>query len=239
MGVPPQGLRSQYVSAMFGAIADRYDLMNRLMTFGQDLRWRRQAADVAAVGPGDTVLDVATGTGDLAFAVAECVQPNGKVTGVDFSEPMLRNARRKATERKLPVVLQFGDALNLPFDANTFDAATCGFGLRNVDDRDAALREMVRVVRPGKRVVILELTPPANLLARQYMDEVIPRLGQMIARARDAYTYLPESVVEFPDAGTLGGMMQSAGLKGVTYRLLNFGTVALHWGTKPAAANRI
>ena len=122
--------------------------------------------------------------------------------------------------------------MNIDYPDDRFDAATCAFGLRNVDDRLRGLTEMTRVVRPGGRVVVLELTPPTNPLARRYMDEVVPRLGGMIARAREAYTYLPESVGEFPNAENLGRMMQSAGLRKVTYRLLNFGTVALHWGTK-------
>ena len=226
--------RSAYVSEMFGAIADRYDVMNFVMTFGQDQRWRRDAVEAAAVKPGDSVLDVATGTGDLAFELASRVAPSGNVIGVDFSEPMLQLARRKSTGRRLPVSFLEGDALDLAFSDNSFAGATCAFGLRNLDDRLRGLQEMARVVMPGRRVVVLELTPPANPFARQYMDHVIPRLGGLLARARDAYTYLPESVSEFPDAATLGAMMQAAGLRAVTYRYLNFGTVALHWGTKPA-----
>jgi demethylmenaquinone methyltransferase/2-methoxy-6-polyprenyl-1,4-benzoquinol methylase len=217
---------------MFGAIADRYDLMNRVMTLGMDGRWRRQAVEVAGVQPGDTVLDVATGTGDLALELAHTVLPGGRVIGVDFAEPMLAVGRRKAAMESVPVEFTVGNAMSLAFVDDGFDAVTCAFGLRNFEDRAAALREMTRVVRPGKRVVILELTPATNGLARRYMDEVIPRLGQMLARARDAYTYLPESVHDFPDAVTLGHMMQTAGLQNVTYRLLNLGTVALHWGTK-------
>lgn len=232
MGQPWAGDRNRYVLQMFGAIADHYDLMNWVMTFGQDQRWRRQAAEAAGLRPGQQALDVATGTGDLAFELAEDVAPTGHVIGMDFSEPMLRIARRKAAGKKLPVAFEVGDALHIDYPDDRFDASTCGFGLRNVDDRKRALNEMTRVVRPGGRVVILELTPPTNPLARRYMDEVVPRLGGMIARAREAYTYLPESVQEFPDAETLGRMMQSAGLKRVTYRLLNFGTVALHWGSK-------
>jgi demethylmenaquinone methyltransferase / 2-methoxy-6-polyprenyl-1,4-benzoquinol methylase len=232
MGQPWAGDRSRYVLQMFGAIADHYDLMNWVMTFGQDQRWRRQAAEAAGLQPGQQALDVATGTGDLAFELAEDVAPTGHVIGMDFSEPMLRIARRKAARKKLPVAFEVGDALHIDYPDDRFDASSCGFGLRNVDDRQRALNEMTRVVRPGGRVVILELTPPTNPLARRYMDEVVPRLGGMIARAREAYTYLPESVQEFPDAETLGRMMQSAGLKRVTYRLLNFGTVALHWGSK-------
>lgn len=233
MSKPWMTSRSAYVSEMFGAIAERYDVMNFVMTMGQDQRWRRDAVDVANIAAGDSVLDVATGTGDLAFELASRVAPRGHVIGVDFSEPMLQLARRKSAGKHVPVSFLAGDALQFEFSDNSFAAATCGFGLRNLDDRLRGIQEMVRVVAPGRRVVILELTPPANALARHYMDYVIPRLGQVLARARDAYTYLPESVSEFPDARTLGGMMQSAGLRGVTYRYLNFGTVALHWGTKP------
>ncbi len=229
--IPP---RSAYVLQMFGAIADHYDVMNFVMTMGQDQRWRRDAVQAAHIRSGDRVLDVATGTGDLAVALAERVQPGGHVIGVDFSEPMLRLARLKVAHKALPISFVTGDALDLDFSDDSFAATLCAFGLRNVDDRLQCLREMVRVTLPGRNVVILELTPPSNLLARQYMDHVIPRLGQLLARARDAYSYLPESVFEFPDAQTLGAMMQSAGLRGVTYRYLNFGTVALHWGTKPA-----
>jgi demethylmenaquinone methyltransferase/2-methoxy-6-polyprenyl-1,4-benzoquinol methylase len=235
MDKPWANSRSEYVSRMFGAIADHYDVMNWVMTLGQDQRWRRQAADVAQLRPGFTALDVATGTGDLAIELAERVHPGGHVLGVDFAEPMLEIARRKFQSRGLALAFEKADALALPYADASFDAATCAFGLRNLDDRLAGLREMNRVVKPGGRVVILELTPPANALARHYMDEVIPRLGQVLARAREAYTYLPESVQEFPDAQSLGRLMQEAGLRGVTYRLLNFGTVALHWGTKPAS----
>jgi demethylmenaquinone methyltransferase / 2-methoxy-6-polyprenyl-1,4-benzoquinol methylase len=233
MSKPWMTSRSTYVSEMFGAIADRYDVMNFVMTMGQDQRWRRDAVEVANVTPGDSVLDVATGTGDLALELASRIAPRGHVIGVDFSEPMLQLARKKSAGRHLPVSFLVGDALRLEFSDNSFAAATCAFGLRNLDDRLRGIQEMARVVAPGKRIVILELTPPSNVLARQYMDHVIPRLGQVLARARDAYTYLPESVSEFPDARTLGAMMQSVGLRSVTYRYLNFGTVALHWGTKP------
>jgi demethylmenaquinone methyltransferase / 2-methoxy-6-polyprenyl-1,4-benzoquinol methylase len=219
---------------MFGAIADRYDLMNRVMTFGMDRRWRRLAAEIAGLSPGQSALDVATGTGDLAFELARFVVPGGRVIGVDFTKEMLDHARSKGAERDLPVSFELGNALALPFPEHTFDAATCAFGLRNFDDRLKALQEMARVVTPGGRVVVLELTPPKNELARQYMNEVVPRLGQLLARAREAYTYLPESAQEFPDPDTLGRMMQQAGLRQVSYRLLNFGTIAIHWGTKSA-----
>jgi demethylmenaquinone methyltransferase/2-methoxy-6-polyprenyl-1,4-benzoquinol methylase len=175
---------------------------------------------------------VATGTGDLAFELARRVQPGGHVLGLDFAEPMLQLARKKARRKGLSVTFEAGDALSLPYRDASFHAVTCGFGLRNMDDRARALAEMARVALPGARVVVLELTLPRNALARAYMDEVIPKLGQLLAHAREAYTYLPESVKDFPDAWTLGRMMQRAGLRGVTFRLLNFGTIALHWGTK-------
>jgi demethylmenaquinone methyltransferase/2-methoxy-6-polyprenyl-1,4-benzoquinol methylase len=221
---------------MFGAIADRYDLMNRVMTMGRDQRWREQAAEVAGLKPGDRALDVATGTGDMALILAERVGSSGHVTGVDFTPEMLRLARLKAAGRGWPVTFQEGDAQDLRFDSNSFAAVTCAFGVRNFEKRQAGINEMARVVAPGGRVVILELTPPQNALARRYMTDVVPRLGQLLARARDAYTYLPESSEEFPQPRELGAMMQAAGLRTVTYRLLNFGTVALHWGTKPPVA---
>lgn len=225
---------AEYIAQMFGAIADRYDLMNHVMTLWQDQRWRRQAVEVTGVRPGACALDVATGTADLAVELARAVQPGGSVVGVDIAAPMLALARKKAMARGLPIVFELADALKLPFENDRFDTVTCGFGLRNFGNRPGGLREMVRVVRPNRRVIILELTPPTSQLARRYMDNVVPRLGQLIAGAREAYTYLPESVHSFPDAVSLGQMMQESGLKDVTYRLFNFGTVALHWGTKPA-----
>lgn len=220
------------VAQMFGAIADRYDLMNRVMTLGRDQRWRGQAVEVANLALGGAALDVATGTGDLAFLLRERVGPEGRVVGVDFTPEMLRLARKKAASRGLSVSFEEGDAENLRFATASFQAVTCAFGVRNFENRERGVREMARVTAPGGRVVILELTPPRNPLARRYMDQVVPRLGQILARARDAYTYLPESAEQFPEPRELGKMMQAAGLRAVTYRLLNFGTVALHWGTK-------
>jgi demethylmenaquinone methyltransferase / 2-methoxy-6-polyprenyl-1,4-benzoquinol methylase len=234
MTVPPSRHRAETIAQMFSAIADHYDLMNWVMTLGQDQRWRRDAAEAAALSTGMLALDVATGTGDLAVELARKVGPGGHVIGVDFAKAMLDQAQRKFAGRGLPLSFELADALALPYKVDSFDAVTCGFGLRNMSDRLGALREFARVTRPAGRVVILELTPPRNRLARHYMDEVIPRLGQVLARARAAYTYLPESVAEFPNADDLGGLMQEAGLRRVTYRLLNFGTVALHWGESKA-----
>jgi demethylmenaquinone methyltransferase/2-methoxy-6-polyprenyl-1,4-benzoquinol methylase len=230
---PWDDARREYVLKMFGAIAERYDLMNRVMTLGQDVRWRREAADAAAVAPGQSALDIATGTGDMALELAGRVAPNGHVVGIDFSPEMLEIARQKVSQTGLPVVFEQADALALPYPDTSFDAATCAFGVRNFEDRQKGLGEMARVTRSGGRVVILELTPPKNSLARLYMDQVVPRLGELIARAREAYTYLPESVQQFPDAVVLGRMMYFAGLTDVKYRLLNVGTIAIHWATKP------
>lgn len=236
---PSTDQQRESIGKMFGAIADRYDVMNRVMTLGMDARWRRQAADLARVGAGSVVLDVACGTGDLAFELARRVAPGGEVTGIDFTEPMLKLARQKAQGQALPVKFAWGDALDLRFADDTFDAVTCAFGLRNMEDRQQALDQMARVTKPGGRVVILELTPPSNGVARVYMDDVVPRLGQMIARARDAYTYLPASAKAFPKPAALGHMLQEAGLSDVRYRLLNFGTVAVHWGTKVGAPDQV
>jgi len=235
MSKPWSDDRYAYVVRMFDAIAERYDVMNWVMTLGQDQHWRRQAAHAADLSEGDTALDVATGTGDLALELAAQVGRSGHVLGIDIVPAMLEQARRKIAGRILPVSFEPGDAHALNYAGNSFDAVVCGFGLRNMADRQLALAEMARVTRPGKRVVILELTPPSSALARGYMDQVIPRLGQVLAHAREAYAYLPESVQDFPDAPTLGRMMQATGLRGVHYRVLNFGTVALHWGTKPLA----
>lgn len=229
----PDRTRAETIARMFGQIAGRYDLLNRVMTLGQDQRWRRHAARVAALRPGDEALDVATGTGDLALTLARQVTPGGQVVGLDFSPPMLAQARTKAERLHLPVTFQPGDALSLPFAAGRFAAVTTAFGLRNMADRDAALREMVRVTRPGGRVVILELTPPAHAWTRWYMNTMLPWLGGLLAGDRAAYTYLPRSAGAFPGPETLAEMLAAAGLAGVTYRTLNFGTVALHWGTRP------
>jgi len=165
MSQPWLNPQREYVSRMFGAIADHYDLMNWIMTLGQDQRWRRQAVDVSAIAPGDSALDVATGTGDLAFELARRVGSGGHVLGLDFAEPMLDIARKKARRKGMSVSFESGDALSLPYGDASFQAITCGFGLRNMDDRARALAEMARVARPGGRVVILELTPPRNALA--------------------------------------------------------------------------
>lgn len=226
--LPVDGVRQ-----MFDRIAPRYDLLNRLMTAGRDRRWRRLAADVAALPEGGSALDSCTGTGDLALELARRVGPRGSVSALDFSEGMLHRAREKCAAAAAPVTLLQGDALELPFPDDRFDAATVAFGIRNVDDLDRGIAEMARVVRPGGRVVILEITTPRRLrrFFGVWMDRVIPQLGRLVARDRAAYTYLPASVRRFPTAEELAARMADAGLTDVRWRRLGGGIVALHHGT--------
>ena len=213
------------VRTMFDRIAPVYDVMNRVMTAGLDVRWRRLAAE-AAVRQGDRVLDAACGTGDLA--IADLKAGAGRVTGLDFSEQMLERARKKhATIEWIQ-----GDMLALPFADETFDAATVGFGVRNVEDLELGLRELRRVLRPGGRLAILEITQPRGALRPFYslwFDRVVPQLGKVLPGG-DAYTYLPASVKRFPTAERLAAMLREAGFGDVRFKLLAGSIVALHTG---------
>jgi demethylmenaquinone methyltransferase / 2-methoxy-6-polyprenyl-1,4-benzoquinol methylase len=209
---------------MFDRIAPVYDVMNRLMTMGLDRRWRRITVE-QVVRPGDRVLDACCGTGDLALEVR---RRGGVVTGLDFSERMLERARRKGP------ALQWvqGDVLALPFEDGAFDAATVGFGVRNVADLEAGLRELRRVLRVGGRLGILEITTPRGRLApfyRVWFDRVIPVLGRVLPGG-SAYAYLPASVRRFPDPDDLAGLLAAAGFQKVRFRLFAGGIVALHVG---------
>lgn len=219
------------VRAMFDRIAPRYDLLNRAMTAGLDGRWRQTAAALADVAAGDRALDVCTGTGDLAFALADRVTASGEVVGVDFAERMLDRARAKAAGRA-GLRFEAADALDLPFPDDAFDAATVAFGIRNVDDLDRGIAEMARVVRPGGRVVILEITTPARMrrFYELWFDRVVPRLGRVLGRDGAAYAYLPASVRRFPGPPELAARMAAAGLRDVRWRPLAFGIVAIHHG---------
>jgi demethylmenaquinone methyltransferase/2-methoxy-6-polyprenyl-1,4-benzoquinol methylase len=217
------------VRTMFDRIAPVYDVMNRVMTAGLDVRWRRLAAE-SAVRRGDRVLDAACGTGDLA--VADLKAGAGRVTGLDFSEGMLQRARRKAAALELTVDWVQGDMLALPFADATFDAATVGFGVRNVEDLELGLRELRRVLRPGGRIAILEITQPRGALRPFYslwFDRVVPLLGKVLPGG-EAYTYLPESVKRFPTAERLADMLREAGFAEVRFRLMAGSIVALHSG---------
>jgi demethylmenaquinone methyltransferase/2-methoxy-6-polyprenyl-1,4-benzoquinol methylase len=209
---------------MFDRIAPVYDVMNRLMTIGLDRRWRRITVE-QVVRPGDRVLDACCGTGDLAL---EARRQGGVVTGLDFSERMLERARRKAPALEWVQ----GDVLALPFEDAAFDAATVGFGVRNVDDLEEGLRELRRVLRAGGRLGILEITTPRGLLApfyRLWFDRVIPVLGRVLPGGW-AYAYLPASVRRFPGPDDLAGLLAAAGFQKVRFRLFAGGIVALHVG---------
>jgi demethylmenaquinone methyltransferase / 2-methoxy-6-polyprenyl-1,4-benzoquinol methylase len=212
------------VRTMFDRISPVYDAMNRTMTAGLDQRWRR-ATVAAVVRPGDRVLDACCGTGDLAIAAARA---GGRVTGVDFSERMLERAREKAPELEWVQ----GDALALPFPDGSFDAATVGFGVRNLDDLEAGLAELRRVLRPAGRLAILEITRPSGPLApfyRLWFDGFVPLLGKALPGGA-AYTYLPASVRRFPGPDELAGMLRSVGFDDVRWRTFAGGIVALHIG---------
>ncbi|MGE0433122.1 MAG: bifunctional demethylmenaquinone methyltransferase/2-methoxy-6-polyprenyl-1,4-benzoquinol methylase UbiE [Planctomycetota bacterium] len=224
---------------MFDAIARRYDLLNRLMSFGMDISWRRKAVRALLLkdATAPRVLDVATGTGDVAIEVARQLKA-ATIDGIDPSANMLEIARRKATAKQLDSRLTFhqGDAQKLPFDDASYDGALIAFGIRNVPDRLQGLREMRRVVRPGHRVVVLELTEPRRGLlsraARLYIHGVVPRMGALLSGRRE-YRYLQQSIAAFPPPAEFAQMMTDAGLIDVTWRLLGFGTVGLHSGVVP------
>jgi demethylmenaquinone methyltransferase/2-methoxy-6-polyprenyl-1,4-benzoquinol methylase len=222
------------VRAMFDRIARVYDLMNTVMTAGLHHRWRERAADLAEVGPGDRVLDVATGTGDLAVELAHRVAPSGEVVGSDFSEQMLERAREKAPRLRF----EWGNALSLPYGDGEFAAATVGFGARNFSDLEAGLAEMVRVVRPGGKVVVLEITtptrPPLSTFFRLWFDRVVPAIGRLTGESV-AYGYLPRSVQRFPPPAELGALMAGLGLRRVRWILTAGGIIALHVGTREEA----
>jgi demethylmenaquinone methyltransferase/2-methoxy-6-polyprenyl-1,4-benzoquinol methylase len=240
---------------MFDRIAGVYDAMNTAMTAGLHHRWRSRAADLAWVGSGSRALDVATGTGDLAIELARRVRPAGEVVGSDFAEGMLARARAKAAALEgLKPRFEWADALDLPYAEDSFDAATVGFGARNFADLARGLAEMARVVRPGGRVVVLEITTPAraplSIFYRLWFDRAVPALGRLAdatggrvsgangpGRApaertiADAYSYLPSSVKRFPGPAELAAEMERAGLREISWLITAGGIIAIHAGT--------
>jgi demethylmenaquinone methyltransferase / 2-methoxy-6-polyprenyl-1,4-benzoquinol methylase len=225
-------LQPERVRDMFDRISPSYDRMNLLMSMGCDGRWRRLGVRASGAQPGDAALDVCCGTGDFAVELRRAVGPSGRVVGLDFSPQMLEMARRKSSA----VEWLQGDALALPFGDGEFAAACVGFGVRNLSDHGRGFAEMARVVRPGGRVVCLEMsTPPAPIrpFSQLWTDRGVPVLGRIVAHDPDAYRYLPESVHRFPPAPELAEIMRDAGLVDVGYRRLMMGVVALHVGTVP------
>ncbi|MCL4299635.1 MAG: ubiquinone/menaquinone biosynthesis methyltransferase [Anaerolineae bacterium] len=243
--------KHQYVKTMFARIAHRYDTMNRIMTGGQDKRWRKLLIQQAHLPPGGKLLDIATGTGDIVFEALRQHPDLGQVVGADFTLPMLHEAGRRAAEQQRgrgagepkdiastasPLRWSGADTLHLPFPDNTFDAVASGFLLRNVTSVSLALAEQRRVCKPGGRVLVLEIPRPADnwfgRLFRFYFHRLVPVVGGLISGQRDAYTYLPASAEVFLRPNELKAEMEKVGLREVHYMLLMFNTVALHVGIK-------
>lgn len=221
---------------MFDRIAGVYDLMNSAMTAGLHHGWRQRAADRTELRSGDAALDLCCGTGDLALELRSRVGPSGRVVGADFSEKMLELANEKAAAREFSdVTFEWADALELPYSDASFDAVTVGFGVRNLADLDAGAREMARVLKPGGRLVILEITqpqqPPLSTFFRVWFDRLVPLLGKVAGDA-EAYSYLPESVRNFPPPAGLAEIMDRAGLENIRYTVLAGGIIAIHSGSR-------
>jgi demethylmenaquinone methyltransferase / 2-methoxy-6-polyprenyl-1,4-benzoquinol methylase len=234
--LPPEEEKAAHVRRMFSSIAPRYDLLNHLLSLNIDRRWRRRAVDRLGWErtPDGRFLDNCAGTLDLATELARRNGFRGSVVGSDFAFPMLQGGERK--RRGLPIAAVCADALRLPYRDETFDGATVGFGVRNLAGLDAGLREMARVLRPGARLVVLEFTTPAwqpfRALYFFYFLRVLPLVGRLVSRHGSAYSYLPESVLGFPEPPELARRMEEAGFASVGWKRLTGGIVALHWGER-------
>ncbi len=225
--------KSEQIESMFDNIAPAYDLMNRAMTFGIDRRWRALAVKRVARHGADYILDVATGTGDLAISLARKVDPIG-VTGIDLSEGMLERARRKVAEADLTDTIKFcqADSLAMPLPDESYDAVTVAYGVRNFENLLQGLREMYRVLKPGGILVVLELSTPRNKAVKWaydlYTKHIIPTLGRLVSSDARAYTYLPESIAAVPQGNEMCELMEQAGFANATYRPLTFGTCTIY-----------
>lgn len=239
MELPSKNQKERYVREMFNGIARKYDLMNTLMTFGQDKSWRKYAISRARIGTGMNVIDVCCGTAELTIEIAGSIGEGGRVTGLDFSEEMLAVGEQKvgATEHQSRISLVQGNAMSLPFADNSFDAATVGWGLRNVPDIDEALREMCRVVKPGGWVVSLDMAKPSAPVFKQvywlYFNWIVPALGKLTAKRRSAYQYLHDSSRAFDSQQQLTERFARNGLINTRFHNLMGGVVAVVEGQKP------
>jgi demethylmenaquinone methyltransferase/2-methoxy-6-polyprenyl-1,4-benzoquinol methylase len=227
------------VAEVFHSVAGNYDLMNDLMSGGIHRLWKRVTIEMSGVRPGHSVLDIAGGTGDLAAKFSRIVGPEGTVVLADINDSMLKVGRDRLVDRGITNNVRFSqaDAQHLPFPDNTFDVITIAFGLRNVTDKDMALRSMLRVLKPGGKLLVLEFSKPPNALLSKIYDgysfSILPKLGKLFANDADSYQYLAESIRMHPNQETLQGMMDNAGFENTDYHNMTGGIVALHRGVKP------
>jgi demethylmenaquinone methyltransferase/2-methoxy-6-polyprenyl-1,4-benzoquinol methylase len=236
IGGRPNSDKGTFVREMFARIAPRYDAANRVLTAGMDERWRRRAIALLELAPGARVLDLCCGTGDVVFHLLR-TDPTADVTGIDFCAPMLDRARERAGHDGRKATFVEGDVMALPFPDDCFDGATMGFSLRNVADIDRVLREILRVLKPGARFVNLDVSKAPNKLWKQMFDvyfyHVVPLVGAMVGGSREAYTYLPNSLTNHPNAGELRDRFTRAGFASANYLPLVGGAIAAHYGNKP------
>lgn len=226
------------IQSMFGAVAPKYDFLNRMLSAGRDQYWRKTAVDLLAPNKGERFLDIATGTADIALEIASRYPSELKVMGIDFSGPMLKLGQKKVAERHLQstIILQKACAESLPFAENSFHGAISAFGLRNFSDTQRALKEMHRILKPGGRFVILEFSHPPNPVLgwayQSYFHFILPQVGRFFSQHKSAYNYLPESVANFPTRAGLTHLMNQSGFQHTTWQDLTFGIVTLYHGIK-------
>lgn len=229
--------KKEQVATMFNNISGTYDFLNHFLSIGIDIIWRKKAIKELLASQPKVILDVATGTGDFAFEAIQILKPE-QIIGVDISEGMLSIARKKIEKRNLSDIfsVQIGDSEGLNFDDNTFDAITVAFGVRNYEDLEKGLSDMLRVLKPNAKIVILEFSKPRNFPIKQlynfYFQYITPFFGRLFSKDKRAYTYLPESVEAFPDGDTFVSLMKKVGYKSAKYRSLTFGISAIYTGVK-------